>query len=336
MEGVKRKMPNELISIIVPVYNVQSYIKKSVNSILKQSYRNLEIILVDDGSTDESGKICDFLKKMDPRVKVIHRINGGLSAARNSGIDVSTGSYIVFIDSDDYIEKKFVEKLYQSMKKNKADIAVCGYKRISENGTILFENKPVEELNLSIRKAIQYILQDKEIKNYAWNKMYKKELFLDIRYPVGENYEDVATTYKVFLKAQSVSIVNDCLYYYRIREGSIVSDEKDYYGNLQLFRNKRQQIEELSNIYEDALDYGYSNLIMCYINAFSAGAKCFGIKRLEEMKECEEYLRLVSNPQRRKKLSNLQRIKLYMTEHFPKVLQCIYWILQITRERKVK
>lgn len=318
-------MGSELVSVVVPIYNVERYLEECVHSILKQTYHNLEIILVDDGSTDESGKICDALGKLDSRIQVIHKQNGGLSAARNTGIEAATGSYLVFIDSDDYIENQYVEKLYRSLEENRSDIAVCGYNRVSEDGKILFRAESMDEPELAVEKAMKYILDGEKINSCAWNKIYKNNLFHRIRYPEGQNYEDVATTYKVFLEAKRVSLIPDCLYFYRQREGSIVSDLKDYSGRLQLFRSKKQQIEDLSVYYKDAMDIGYSNLVMCYTTAIAAGARCTGIKKLKEMDECTDYVWAVSSPKRWKTLSNRQKIKVRMMRFCPKVLQFVFW-----------
>ncbi len=208
-------MNKEVISIVVPIYKVEKYIKKCIDSIIKQTYKNLEIILVDDGSPDECGKICDEYAQKDKRIKVIHKENGGLSDARNMGIDISTGKYICFVDSDDYIDDKYIELLYDAIRENNVEIAQCGIKKITED-EVLIEDIGYKENNLKNGKQM---LKDLYITNWeniiVWNKMYLAKLFDDIRFPKGKIHEDEYTTYKILYKANKIAILKDCLYNYR-------------------------------------------------------------------------------------------------------------------------
>lgn len=217
-------MDNELITIIVPAYNVEKYIKKCVNTIVNQTYRNLEIILVDDGSTDSTGKICDEYEEKDKRIKVIHKENGGLSDARNCGIDIAKGNYILTIDSDDYVDLEIVEFLYNDLKKHNADISTCLPLEIYENSSENLKNN-CENKNtvLDTQTALENLMYLKDVTVSAWGKMYKKELFENVRYPKGKLYEDLATTYLLFANAKTVSTNTKKMYYYLIREGSIMS-----------------------------------------------------------------------------------------------------------------
>ena len=219
-------MKNELVSIIVPAYNVEKYIKRCINSIINQTYKNIEIILVDDGSTDETGKICDFFGKKDERIKVIHKKNGGLSDARNYGIDIATGNYILLIDSDDYVDLEIVEFLYNNLKENNADISTCLHKKFKESNN---ENsKDYKKNNNTILKtedALENLFYLKNLTVSAWGKLYKKELFKNIRYPKGKLYEDLPTTYRLFSKSNTISINTKRMYYYLIREGSIMNSK---------------------------------------------------------------------------------------------------------------
>ena len=179
----------ELISVIVPVYNVEIFFDKCMTSIVNQTYKNLEIILVDDGSTDKSGKKCDEWKEKDERIKVIHKENGGASSARNVGLEDVTGNWISFIDSDDYIEKTFLENLYNSAKENNADIAAGGFKRI----TLYKEKiKYSEENFISDKKDMmrRFLLND-GLSFAMCDKIYKKKLFDTIRFPEGKMNEDI-------------------------------------------------------------------------------------------------------------------------------------------------
>lgn len=213
-------MENDLISIIIPVYNVEKYINKCLESVINQTYRNLEIILVDDGSEDKSGKICEEISIKDNRIRVIHKENGGLSDARNIGLDNSNGEYIAFIDSDDFIERDMIEFLYYNINKYDADISICSNYIFDEEECIDNSTKEIKVYNrLEILKEV---LLDEKIRSYAWNKMYKRDLFYNIRFPKGRVFEDILTIPKLFEKANKVVLNDVAKYYYRQREGSIL------------------------------------------------------------------------------------------------------------------
>lgn len=216
-------MNEDLISIVVPVYNVEKYLEECVNSIFKQTYKNLEIILVDDGSKDSSSTMCDELAKKDSRVKVIHKENGGLSDARNVGIENSTGKYIQFVDSDDFIEKNMVEILYKDILENKADVTMCSH-YIYKDGEKTTDATYKKEIFNKI-EVLQEILLDEKVRSYAWNKLFKKSLFDEIRFPKGKVFEDIYTISPIFKKSEKVVLNDIPLYYYRQREGSILHNQ---------------------------------------------------------------------------------------------------------------
>lgn len=213
---------NDLISVIVPVYNVNKYIRKCVDSIIEQTYTNLEIILVDDGSTDGAEIICDEYSKNDKRIKVIHKPNGGLSEARNVGIDIANGKYISFIDSDDYVENNYIELLYKSIKKNDADISVSSYMQVYNDGKKI-DKSTGRVACLDSETSLYKMLYNDEIGISAWAKLYKIELFKQIRYPKGKLFEDVSTTYKLFDIAEKISVCSEPTYNYMIRNNSITN-----------------------------------------------------------------------------------------------------------------
>lgn len=179
----------ELISVIIPVYNVEKYLNKSIESVIKQTYKELEIILVDDGSTDSSGKICDEFAQKDDRIKVIHKKNGGLSDARNAGISEAKGKYLGFIDSDDYIDKNFYEILYNVLKKYNSDISICKHRETYTDYEENTSKLEIKEQVFNTEQALKELLLFGEVNNYAWNKLYKKELFNEINYPVGKKWK---------------------------------------------------------------------------------------------------------------------------------------------------
>lgn len=210
----------KLISIVLPIYNVENYIEKCMESVLNQTYKNIEIILVDDGSPDNCPIICDQYVKEDNRVKVVHKENGGLSDARNAGIKVANGDYITFIDSDDYVDKDYVEFLYNTIEETDADIAIGGHRVIYDSGKII-EKETHENSVLEPKKVLERILYDDGIDLSAWGKLYKRYLFNDIKFPKGRLFEDSATTYMLVDKANKIAINSISKYNYIIRKNSI-------------------------------------------------------------------------------------------------------------------
>ncbi len=221
----------DMVSIIVPVYNVSPFLKKCVTSIIGQTYRNIEIILVDDGSTDESGIICDEFARSDNRVRTIHQSNMGLSAARNTGIDNSCGKYIFFCDSDDYLQADALEKMMIRLKSDHSDVVACGISYVfdpldpkAEDENIITSPGPGR---WSGHESVIRMMRSDDVCSVAWNKLYKKELFEGIRFPLGVQNEDEATTYKLLYKARIVSYIPEDFYKYYQRSGSIIHSDLD-------------------------------------------------------------------------------------------------------------
>lgn len=212
-------MRNGLISVIVPVYNVEKYIARCLESILRQTYENLEIIVVDDGATDESGKICEQFAAKDNRIKVIHKTNGGLSDARNVGMQYAEGDYITFVDSDDYLDENFAARLYGICVKEHVEIAICRYMRTARDFARGEQNSTVE--TFTNVQALEQMLYQKKYNMSACAKLYKRELFEGISFPKGELYEDVNTIYKVIERSRRVGYCRDQLYFYYVNPNSI-------------------------------------------------------------------------------------------------------------------
>lgn len=222
----------ELISVIVPVYKVENYLKRCVESIAKQTYTELEIILVDDGSPDKSGVMCDKFAEQDSRIKVIHKTNGGLSDARNAGIERATGKYIVFVDSDDWLDFDMIEILYGALIENDADIAECSYRNLYCD-CIKEETKCNAEIVVGDNVfALEGMLDWKYFKPNAWNKLYKRETIGEIRYPVEKIHEDEFTTYKYFYNAKKLVYVDVSKYNYDRRRTDSITGEKFREDNL--------------------------------------------------------------------------------------------------------
>ena len=220
-----------LISIVVPVYNVEKYLRECVDSILAQTYPEFELLLIDDGATDSSGRICDEYAERDSRIRVFHKENGGLSDARNYGMDRIKGEYITFIDSDDLVGKDYLEILLRMAKEHKADISALGTIVFEDGGELpactICDDVIVETAD----EAILDMLLRKNFGLSAWGKLYASNLFNQIRFPVGKIYEDLFTTPYVAKKSTKIVFANSRQYYYRQRSNSIVHSklsQKDY------------------------------------------------------------------------------------------------------------
>lgn len=212
----------ELISVIVPVYNVEDYIRRCIDSILNQSYKNFELLLIDDGSPDRCGDICDNYATRDNRVRVIHKINGGLSDARNVGIDIAKGSYLTFIDSDDWVHVDYIRSMYELAINRKAEIAVCGFIKTSTE-VKQDSSSEVRILEFSNVEALQHLTGKLYVPLVVtWGKLYKANLFRNIRFPVGKIHEDEFTTYKLLYVANKVVYTPQVLLYYWQRSDSIM------------------------------------------------------------------------------------------------------------------
>lgn len=216
------KESKPVISVIVPVYNVEQYLTKCVDSIREQTFYDIEIILVDDGSTDSSGRLCDEMAKEDSRIRVIHQENGGLSCARNTGIFVAEGEYLGFVDSDDYVEKDMYELLYNNLIKEKADLSICGMFDCYQDRKIGI-NEPYYQV-MDTSEAIQVIFAGKLVGGAsAVNKLYKKSLFQSVRYPEGKTSEDAFVIVDILMQCDQIVADSTQKYYYYHRENSITT-----------------------------------------------------------------------------------------------------------------
>lgn len=217
-------MSEPLISVIVPVYNVGEYLNRCIESIVTQTYTKLEIILVDDGSSDDCPELCDLWAEKDARIKVIHKQNGGLSDARNKGMALATGEYISFIDSDDWIASEFYERLYTAIKQDGSDLAACTVCMVWEDGSPEKLLTVRENLVLNRNQAQLALLEETKLKQPVWYKLYKTDLIKDIPFEFGKYHEDVFWSYQAIGKAKSVSLIDYIGYFYWQRKGSIMSD----------------------------------------------------------------------------------------------------------------
>lgn len=266
-------MRESLISLIVAVYNIEEYIPRCIESILAQTYRNLEIILVDDGSTDRSGEICDDYATLDARIHVIHKKNGGLSDARNAGLDVATGEYIGFVDGDDWIEPDMYYAMYEACEAAGAQMAACRYKQITKSGVI--DASSGHSVSLSKTEALEiYVCGDEryQIYNSVWSKLFQKSLIQDMRFPVGKNSEDIMFTTRAFCRIERLAYLDKAYYNYVLdREGSIMNEkagERRLKDEIPFWREQIAYIrqEGMTEIADKAAYHFYRRMLFYYID----------------------------------------------------------------------
>lgn len=249
-------MNEEKISVIVPAHNVEKYLETCLDSILTQDYKNLEVILVENASSDRTGEICDKYAEMDNRVSVIHEQRGGAALARNIGLDRATGKYISFIDSDDYVHPSFLKRLYDALKENGADIAECSYLTVNEDDKDKFFEIIDKARGECLENCREYdsekavsLVYDANVYEYVyqilvWNKLYRREMWEDIRFPEGFWIEDDYTTYKVLYKANKIIDTREVLYGYVQSNNSMM--RKDF---------KEKRIHDSLAAYEEAFRF---------------------------------------------------------------------------------
>ena len=239
-------MKDVKVSVIIPVYNVEQYLEYCIQSILSQDYNNLEIILVDDGSTDLSPEMCDEYGKKDARIKVIHKENEGQAIARNTGVRELTGDYFTFVDSDDYIRSDYISSMLKCAMEDQSDMVICGYTKTAQD---LDYSKTVNEKTgkrILNREELQYEMLSRKLPMYVCGKLYKKDLLPGIHFPEGRLFEDVAVSWEVSRFVNRATFINDVMYFYRQRAGSTVNA---------IYKHSRMdQIVISEEIYRDVSD----------------------------------------------------------------------------------
>ena len=280
----------DLISIIVPVYNMEQYLERCVNSIGQQTYTNLEIILVDDGSTDQSSQMCDEYAGRDSRIRVVHKQNGGLSDARNAGLAIANGAYIGFVDSDDWIEPDMYERMYQACVEHEAQVAVCRYAQVYKDHTVQGGNQKVTVFD---REALLKIYigghEDYIIYNSVWSKLFAREIVEGVKFPVGRNSEDIMYTTKAFCKLDKGVYLDCCFYNYVLdRDGSIMNvnrAERMFQDEIPFWREHIEYIRE--HVSEQMGDYAayyfYRRLLQYYLELDKNAGTRADAARLERL-----------------------------------------------------
>lgn len=272
---------DEVISVIVPIYKVEDYLDRCVKSIVEQTYSNLEIILVDDGSPDQCPKLCDEWEEKDQRIKVIHKKNGGLSDARNAGMKIMTGDYVSYIDSDDWIEKDMYEIMLDAMKKNNADICECAFERTSEKTQNTRKQQDEKKMILNKENALRAVVEEK-IQPVVWNKLYKREIVETLYFEVGKYNEDEFFTYKVIEKAEKIVKIPYVGYYYFFREDSIINESYTI-RRLDGLEARYERMKYLKK-YPEAYGIAKRQLVFNCIYHYQKGLQFLSGKELNELK----------------------------------------------------
>lgn len=289
------------ISIIVPIYNVEEYLTECIESILNQTFKEFELILVNDGSTDNSGDICEKYKNIDDRIKVIHKNNGGVSSARNAGLSIAEGKFIGFVDSDDLIHVEMYEALYKLAVDNEADIVSASVKCFNDIKELDKIESSNYKINIYENNIIEANYNDELNEVAVWNKIYKSKIFSNIRFPEGRIYEDVSTTYKLYLNCNKLVDIKRELYFYRVRAGSITRNK---------FNDKRFDIvpmyEEQYSILHDKYNYiGERIKYDYYVNL-----KCIFIDIINEDIENKKYYLEKTSKLMRKEIKYITKNKI--------------------------
>lgn len=249
-EYIDIKMNEPLISVLLPIYNVEKYLEKCMDSLLNQTYKNLEIIMIDDGATDSCPNMCDSYKEMDNRIKVYHKKNGGLSDARNYGIERATGEYITYVDPDDYVDSDYIDYLYKLAVKYDSKMSVCQSKVHYNNGKIKERGSTGAEV-IGAEKCIERMLYHDVIDTSAWGKLYRRDLFDGVLYPEGKLFEDMGTTYKLMMKCDNIAVGYESKYHYIFHNNSIANG---------LFKPSKMDLLEMTDEMAENVSQKYPEL----------------------------------------------------------------------------
>ena len=316
-----RVLNQPLVSVIIPVYKVSDYLDRCIESLVIQSYSNLEIILVDDGSPDECALMCDEWAKKDSRIMVIHKTNGGQAEARNYGMQIVCGEYISFIDSDDYVFENFVEVLLSTALKNDSDIVVCGFAKCYENGQHDDYSDNSSETDYSTHEGMEALLKGTPFHLHVWDKLFRREVIKDLSFEVGRIHEDVSWIYKAFGESKRITKINRTLYYYLQRESSTTGHGYSSLRSLDFLDEKRDCQLYIEKNYPDLalqakLDFFGScmYLMQCVIKYMSGKERRQAIARIRKYKKmCHIAFKEISTVQgASKKYYYLAKINIYL------------------------
>ena len=259
MSTIDDNQYNDCVSVIVPVYNVERYIRRCIDSIIGQSYKNIEIFLVDDGSTDSSGHICDEYAKVDSRITVIHKLNGGLSQARNVAYDKTNGKYIVYIDSDDWVSEYYIEHLYTAITMNDADMSMSWFWDVQEDSNKEYvTNQELKNLDIIDSEAcLEKLLYQDHVETSAWGKMYKRSILEGLKYPEGELYEDIVVTITAIHNSDKIAVIGNKDYFYFHRKDGIQLQTYSH-RKMDAIKHMSEAAELIKKIYNERLNTALS------------------------------------------------------------------------------
>ncbi len=320
---------NDKISIVVPIYGVEDYLEECVYSLINQDYKNLEIILVDDGSKDKCPQICDKLGKIDERIKVFHKENGGLSSARNYGIKRATGKYIAFVDSDDYVKSDYISFMYKNLIENDVKISACGYSFVYPNGTIERPNYKNIEKKYELYEAEKYLNLIGYFNVASWNKLYDVSLFDDIEFPLGKKSEDWFIMYKLIEKANGIYYNSLEKYMYRQRKGSITKNSN---VNIDCIEASKNVLEHFKNT--EIKKWCVQSYIFALIGVYN---NFFILKNdKEKMKELRNLALEYKEDVTYEELSTSRKIQLFLFLNFKGLYNFSFKLFDIKRNFKFR
>lgn len=311
-------MKNELISIIVPVYKVEKYLERCVKSIQKQTYTNLEIILVDDGSPDRCGQLCDEFAKLDKRIKVYHKENGGISDARNYGIDKATGEYIGFVDSDDYIHESMYEKLYEAIKKSGTMISECGLTRVYKNTLRPHYEGKDYFLVLDKQEYLKEFLENRKVYGSVWCKLIHRDIVKKIKFSVGMIYEDALYNLELIKNVDKFTLISDSYYYYYIREDSYTT--KPFNNRSMDYIDVIEKISEYTLVnFPEFKEQLLTRVAFAYVSIFNQLIEVDNYKNKKEYKILKNKLKSI-------------RLEIISSKNVPKNLRIAFLLLSINEK----
>ena len=277
-----------MISVIVPVYNVEKYLDRCVKSILSQSFSDFELLLVDDGSPDRCGEMCDEYAKGDSRIKAFHKRNGGLSDARNFGIEKALGEYLMFVDSDDYIHEQMLETLHRLITENDADLAVCSAMDVFE-GKEVTQVREIREFTLNKTESYKYMLRGDGLPS-ACNKLYKRQTVGEVRFPVGKLYEDGFFTPQILKRVEKTAVTSRPMYYYFRRADSITT-KPFRKGDLDVIEAYDICVRQVRELCPEALPFAEFRYRNAYFNVLDKMLMSDDCKSIPEYKTTVKYLK---------------------------------------------
>ena len=309
----------KMISVIIPVYKSEKYIEQCIRSVMNQTYTDLEIIAIDDGSPDSSGVICDKLAKEDKRIVVIHQANGGVSAAQNAGLERAMGDYLVFLDGDDYLSPVLIERLFVTLQDNDVDMVMCDYIPFTGNSAEEVEGHNAgETIRYNTKEAIIELIKDEKIHYFSWGKIYKRSLFGDVRFPIGIRYDDVYIMHRVFANCSSAVYLPEALYYYRQHEGSVLQNRTLDLSlhQYEAYKVQREYVCERWPDLEPLIDEGECpyliSTVLYYYNEYAGDIRYQ--KKIEvikaELKACRKRIRKRKRGKLREEINYLRAIYL--------------------------